>query len=79
MTLRAGRAGRWTDRVEDAGAWVLLATGLLLIIFAGARGIGVHEQLVEQARTEASDRTPIPVSLHAPQFTLSPGMPMLVR
>ena len=63
MALRAGRAGRWTDRVEDAGAWVLLAAGLLLIVFAGARGIGVHEQLVDQARTDALDRTPATATL----------------
>lgn len=63
MAVHAGRAGRWTDRVEDAGAWVLLTAGLLLIIFAGARGIGVHEQLVEQARAEARDRTPAVATL----------------
>ena len=57
MALGAGRAGRWTDRVEDVAAWVLLATGLLLILFACTFGIGVHDRMVQQGRAEALDRT----------------------
>src|SRR4051794_25844967 len=63
MTLRAGRAGRWTDRVEDVGAWLLLAAGLLLIIFGCAWGVGLQQQLVERARTEALERTPAVATL----------------
>ena len=57
MALRAGRAGRWTDRVEDVAAWVLLAAGLLVILFGGVLGIGVYDRMVHQGDAEAVDRT----------------------
>jgi hypothetical protein len=57
MALRKGRPTRWTDRVEDMAAWVLLATGLLVILFACTFGIGVHDRMVQQGRAEALDRT----------------------
>ena len=38
--LRAGRSGRWTDRVEDVAAWVLLAAGLLVVLVGGVVAIG---------------------------------------
>ena len=57
MALRMGRLTRWTDRVEDVAAWVLLAAGLLLVLLACTLGIGVHAQMVRQGQTEALDRT----------------------
>ena len=57
MALRMGRLTRWTDRVEDVAAWVLLAAGLLLVPLACTLGIGVHAQMVRQGQTEALDRT----------------------
>ena len=57
MARRKGRTGRWTDRLEDATAWVLLAAGLLVVLFAYLFGIGVHDRLVDQARVEALDGT----------------------
>ena len=63
MTLRAGRVRRWTDRVEDMAAWVLLAAGLLLAVFAGFLGIGIHDRTVQQGRTEALSRSPASATL----------------
>jgi hypothetical protein len=57
MAFRKGRPTRWTDRVEDMAAWVLLAAGLLVILFACTSGIGVHDRMVQQGRAEALDRT----------------------
>jgi hypothetical protein len=57
MALRAGRAGRWTDRVEDVAAWVLLAAGLLVVLVGGVLGIGVYDRMVHQGHAEAVDRT----------------------
>ena len=54
MALRTGRAGRWTDRVEDVAAWVLLAAGLLPLLFAGILGIGIHDRMVRQGQAEGS-------------------------
>jgi len=58
MALCKGWTGRWTDRLEDAMAWVLLAAGLLVVLFGSLFGIGVHDRLVDQARVEASDHMP---------------------
>jgi hypothetical protein len=63
MAPCARRTGRWTDRVEDATAWVLLAAGLLVVLLGCVFGIGVHDRLADQARTEALDRTPAVATL----------------
>ena len=63
MALRAGRAGRWTDRVEDVAAWALLAAGLLLVLFGGVFGIGVYDRMVHQGHAESVDRTPASATL----------------
>jgi hypothetical protein len=63
MVLRAGRAGRWTDRVEDVAAWVLLAAGLLVIVCGGVFGVGVYDRMVHQGQAEAVDRTPASATL----------------
>ena len=58
MARRVNRSRRVSDRVEDWAAWVLLAGGMLLILLSGVIGVRVHDQLVEQGRREALDRTP---------------------
>jgi hypothetical protein len=58
MARCKGWTGRWTDRLEDATAWILLAAGLLVVLFGSLFGIGVHDRLVDQARVEALDRMP---------------------
>jgi hypothetical protein len=63
MASRARRTGRWTDRVEDATAWILLAAGLLMILLGGVYGIAVHDRLTDQARAEALDRKPAVATL----------------
>jgi len=63
MALRTGRAGRWTDHVEDVAAWVLLAAGLLLVLVGVVLGIGVHNGMVQQGHAEAVDRTPASATL----------------
>jgi hypothetical protein len=63
MALRAGRAGRWTDRVEDMAAWVLLATGLLVVLVACMFGVELHDRMVQQSQAEALDRTPASATL----------------
>jgi hypothetical protein len=59
MALRAGQAGRWTDRVEDMAAWVLLAAGVVLVLSGGVLGIGVYDQIIHQSHAESVDRTPV--------------------
>ena len=63
MASRARRPGRWTDRVEDATAWILLTAGLLMVLLAGVYGTAVHDRLTDQARAEAVDRTPTVATL----------------
>ena len=63
MASRARRTDRWTDRVEDATAWILLAAGLLVVLLAGVYGSAVHDRLTDQARAEALDRTPAVATL----------------
>src|SRR4051812_30599521 len=70
MALCRGRTGRWTDRVEDVAAWVLLAAGLLVVLLGCVLGIGVHDRLADQARVEALDRTPVDASLLNPSPTI---------
>jgi hypothetical protein len=63
MALRRSRRTRWTDRVEDVAAWMLLVSGLLLILSACTFGIGVHDRMVQQGQAEALDRTPTTATL----------------
>ena len=66
MALCKAWTGRWTDRLEDAAAWILLAAGLLVVLVGSLFGIGVHDRLVDQARAETSDHMPaIATLLHA--------------
>ncbi len=63
MARRTTQIRRRTDRVEDWTAWVLLAAGLLVIIFGCAFGIRVDDQLTARSRAEALDRTPASATL----------------
>ena len=56
MGLCRGQTGRWTDRVEDATAWILLAAGLLVVLLGGAFGIGVHDRLADLGVTKSHSR-----------------------
>ena len=58
MAVRTPRLRRTTDRVEDLTAWLLLATGMVLTLISCAFGVRLHDQLIEQGRAEASERTP---------------------
>lgn len=70
MALRANRLRRVSDRVEDWAAWVLLAGGMLVILLSCVIGVRVRDQLVEQGRGEALDRTPGVARLLAASPTL---------
>ena len=70
MARRAHRSSRVSDRIEDWAAWVLLAGGMLLILLSCVIGVRVHNQLVEQGRGEALDRTPGVARLLAASPTL---------
>lgn len=63
MARHAGRTSRWTDRVEDVAAWMLLVAGLLLVLFGWLIGVGVYDRLIQQGRAEALDRTPTSATL----------------
>ncbi len=63
MALRASRTGRWTDRIEDGTAWLLFTAALLAILFGCGLGVRVHDQLTEQGRAEARERTPAVATL----------------
>lgn len=63
MALRTRRAYRWTDRLEDLAAWVLLAAGLLVVVFAWTVGLAFHNEMVQRSRAEALDRTPATATL----------------
>lgn len=63
MARHAGRTRRWTDRVEDIAAWVLLAAGLLIVLFGWMLGVSIHDRLIQQGQAEALDRTPATATL----------------
>jgi ABC-type Fe3+ transport system permease subunit len=57
---RTGRLPRRvTDRVEDAAAWALTATALLVLLGAVLGGVGGYGGAVDRARTAAHERTPV--------------------
>jgi hypothetical protein len=78
MALRGRRPRRWTDRIEDAAAWMLLAAGLLLILAGCAIGLSTHDRLAERGRLDALDRTPaVAVLLEAtPTIAYGGGSPV---
>jgi hypothetical protein len=75
MVLRASRAGRWTDRVEDVAAWVLLAAGLLVVLCGAVFGIGAYDRVVHQGHAEAVDRTPASATLQDSAPTIAYAEP----
>ena len=82
MALRMGWPGRWTDRVEDMAAWVLLTAALLLVLFACILGIGIHDRLLQRGQADALDRVPASATLLESAPTLasaySTGAPVKV-
>jgi hypothetical protein len=73
MALRASRTGRWTDRIEDGTAWLLFTVALLAILFGCGLGVRVHDQLTEQGRAEARERTPAVATLLETAPTITSG------
>ena len=61
---RTGRlAGRPTDRAEDAIAWLLCTLGLLAVLIAVLAGRQLYDCGLDQARYEATSRSPIRATL----------------
>jgi hypothetical protein len=54
---------RPTDRVEDLAAWLLLAAGLLVLVFAGSVAAAVHREGVARARVEVVQRHQVDAEL----------------
>ena len=53
MALRTKSARRTSDRVEDLAAWVLVAAGLLVVLFSYGFGAQFYDQGLERVRVEA--------------------------
>ena len=49
MALRINSARRITDRMEDMAAWVLIAAGLLVVLFSYGVGAQFYNQGLERA------------------------------
>ena len=58
MALRITSARRTTDRLEDVAAWVLIAAGLLVVLFSYGVGAQLYNQGLERAQVESVQRTP---------------------
>ena len=58
MALRIASARRTTDRIEDVAAWVLIAAGLLVVLFSCDVGVQIHNQSLERVRVEIAERAP---------------------
>jgi hypothetical protein len=65
MALRITSARRTSDRVEDWAAWVLIAAGLLVVLFSYGFGTRFYEQSLERVRVQSADRTPTSAQLVA--------------
>jgi hypothetical protein len=70
MALRASRFGRGTDRVEDLAAWALLVAALLTILCGCGLGFRIHDEVAEQGRAQARERTPATATLLADAPTI---------
>jgi len=44
-------------------AWLLLAAGLLVVLFGWMLGVSIHDRLMKQAQAEGLDRTPATATL----------------
>jgi hypothetical protein len=50
-SARTGRPPRrWTDRIEDAVAWLLFAGGLFVVLVGATTAVAVHGDAVERGR-----------------------------
>jgi hypothetical protein len=49
---------RTTDRVEDVAAWVLIAAGLLVVLFSYGVGAQIYNQGVGRVQLERGERVP---------------------
>ena len=58
MALRINSARRTTDRMEDVAAWVLIAAGLLVVLFSYGVGAQFYNQGLERAQVQSAERTP---------------------
>jgi hypothetical protein len=58
VALRTDRVRRTTDLIEDVAAWILVAAALLVVLLSCGIGVRVHNQFMEQSRTEAAERVP---------------------
>jgi len=58
MALRITSARRTTDRMEDVAAWVLIAAGLLVVLFSYGVGAQLYNQGLERAQVESAERAP---------------------
>jgi len=64
MALRISSARRTTDRMEDVAARVLIAAGLLVVLFSYGVGAQLCNQGLERAQVESGtrpDRGPAPL------------------
>jgi hypothetical protein len=56
-------ARRTTDRVEDMAAWVLIAAGLLVVLFSYVIGAQVYNQSLGRVQLERAERVPTSAQL----------------
>ena len=63
MALRTNSAWRTTDRVEDVAAWVLIAAGLLVVLFSYGIGAQVYNQSLGRVQLERAERVPTSAQL----------------
>jgi len=65
MALRTNSAWRTTDRLEDVAAWVLIAAGLLVVLFSYGVGTQIHDHFLERVQVESAERNPADARLLA--------------
>jgi len=63
MAPHTKSARRTTDRVEDVAAWVLIAVGLLVILFSYGIGAQIYNQSLGRVQLERAERVPTPARL----------------
>jgi hypothetical protein len=56
-------ARRTTDRVEDMAAWVLIAAGLLVVLFSYGIGAQIYNQSLGRVQVERAERVPTSAQL----------------
>jgi hypothetical protein len=56
MALRTNSAWRTTDRLEDVAAWVLIAAGLLVVLFSYGVGTQIYDHFLERVQVESATR-----------------------